>query len=103
MGSEERTYGRRSLPGPRARLSLPGGRILVQLTDELLVLVDDRAAKTGRSRSEIIRAALERELAPEREAAIDAAIVEGYTRIPPPEFDPWAEASAKRSIADEPW
>lgn len=83
-------------------MSLPGGRILVQLTDELLVLVDDRAAKTGRLRSEIIRAALERELAPEREAAIDAAIVDGYTRIPQ-EPDPWAEESARRSIADEPW
>lgn len=76
---------------------------LVQLTDGLLALLDERAAKTGRSRSEIIRAAIERELAAEREAAIDAAIVEGYTRIPPGELDDWAEASAKRSIADEPW
>lgn len=76
---------------------------LVQLNDELLALLDERAAKTGRSRSEIIRSAVERELAAEREAAIDAAIVEGYTRIPPEQHDPWAEASAKRSIADEPW
>lgn len=75
----------------------------MQLTDELLALLDERAAKSGRSRSEIIRAAIERELAAEREAAIDRAIVEGYTRVPPPEHDPWAEASAKRSIADEPW
>jgi metal-responsive CopG/Arc/MetJ family transcriptional regulator len=76
---------------------------LVQLNDDLLALLDERAAKSGRSRSEIIRTAIERELAAESDAAIDAAIVEGYTRIPPPEFDPWAEASAKRSIADEPW
>ena len=76
---------------------------LVQLTDELVALLDERAAKTGRSRSEVIRAAIERELAAEREAAIDAAIVEGYRRIPPSEHDPWAEASAKRSIAAEPW
>jgi metal-responsive CopG/Arc/MetJ family transcriptional regulator len=76
---------------------------LVQLTDELLALLDERAAKSGRSRSEIIRAAVERELAAERETAIDKAIVDGYTRIPPPERDPWADASAKRSIADEPW
>lgn len=78
-------------------------QVLVQLSDELLALLDERAAKSGRSRSEIIRAAIERELAAEREAAIDRAIVEGYTRIPPPEHDPWAEASAKRSIAAEPW
>lgn len=76
---------------------------LVQLSDELVALLDERAAKTGRSRSEVIRAAIERELAAEREAAIDAAIVEGYTRIPPPEHDPWADASARRSIAAEPW
>jgi metal-responsive CopG/Arc/MetJ family transcriptional regulator len=76
---------------------------LVQLTDELLALLDQRAAQTGRSRSDLIRAAVERDLKGDREAAIDAAIVEGYTRIPPPEYDKWAEASAKRSVADEPW
>jgi predicted DNA-binding protein len=76
---------------------------LVQLSDELLALLDQRAARTGRSRSDLIRSAIERELAEDREAAIDAAIVEGYGRIPPRQDDPWAEASAKRSIADEPW
>ena len=76
---------------------------LVQLSDELLAVLDERAARTGRSRSDLIRAAIERDLAEEREAAIDRAIVEGYTRIPPPDHDPWAEASAKRSVAAEPW
>jgi predicted transcriptional regulator len=76
---------------------------LVQLSDELLALLDERAARTGRSRSELIRTAIERELASDREAAIDVAIVEGYRRIPARERDPWAAASAKRSIADEPW
>ncbi len=76
---------------------------LVQLSDELLALLDERAAKSGRSRSEIIRSAIERELAEEREAAIDKAIVDGYKRIPPPENDPWAEASAIESIRAEPW
>jgi Arc/MetJ-type ribon-helix-helix transcriptional regulator len=76
---------------------------LVQLSDELIALLDERVARTGRSRSDLIRAAVERDLQADREAAIDAAIVEGYRRIPPSEHDPWAEASAKRSIADEPW
>ncbi len=75
---------------------------LVQLTDELLALLDERAARTGRSRSELIRTAVERELAEDREAAIDAAIVEGY-RQTPSEPDSWAKASAKRSIVAEPW
>lgn len=76
---------------------------LVQLSDELVALLDERASRTGRSRSEIIRAAVEHELARDREAAIDAAIVSGYERVPPPELDEWAEASAKRSIGAEPW
>jgi metal-responsive CopG/Arc/MetJ family transcriptional regulator len=76
---------------------------LVQLTDELLALLDERAAKDGISRSQLIREAIETFLHDERKAAIDAAIVEAYTRIPQPEHDPWAEAAAKRSIAEEPW
>jgi len=75
---------------------------LVQLNDELLALLDERAARTGRSRSELIRAAIEREVASDREAAIDAAIVEGYRRIPQ-EPDPWAELAARESIRAEPW
>jgi len=75
---------------------------LVQLNDELLALLDERAARTGRSRSELIRAAIEREVASDREAAIDAAIVQGYRRIPQ-EPDPWAELAARESIRAEPW
>jgi metal-responsive CopG/Arc/MetJ family transcriptional regulator len=76
---------------------------LVQLTDELLAQLDERAAREGRSRSELIRQAIDEFLRDERKAAIDAAIVEAYTRRPQPEHDPWAEAAAKRSIAEEPW
>jgi predicted transcriptional regulator len=75
---------------------------LVQLSDELLALLDERAARTGRSRSDVIRTAIERELAADREAAIDAAIVEGYRRLPQ-EPDPWADVAARESIAAEPW
>ena len=76
---------------------------LVQLNDELLALLDERAARTRRSRSSLIREAIEQYVRAEREAAIDRAIIEGYTRIPQEEHDPWAEAAAKRSIAEEPW
>jgi metal-responsive CopG/Arc/MetJ family transcriptional regulator len=76
---------------------------LVQLSDELLALLDERAARSGLSRSELIRTAVERELAADAEAAVDAAIVAGYTRTPPPEVDPWVEAAAAESIAAEPW
>jgi len=75
---------------------------LVQLTDELLALLDERAAREGVSRSELVRQAIEAFLYDERQAAIDAAIIEAYTRIPD-EDDPWAHAAARRSIAEEPW
>ncbi len=76
---------------------------LVQLSDELLALLDERAAKSGKSRSELIRAAVERDLAADREAEIDRQIIEGYTRIPPGELDAWAYAAALESIRAEPW
>ena len=76
---------------------------LVQLSDALLAALDERAARRGVSRSQLIRTAIEDYIASDEDAAIDAAIVEGYTRVPPPEHDPWAEAAARRSISEEPW
>ena len=76
---------------------------LVQLDDSLLAMLDERAARSGVSRSELIRTAIAAYLAQEREAAIDAAIIDGYTRIPAEKHDAWAEASARRSIQAEPW
>ena len=75
----------------------------MQLNDELLELLDRKGARDGRSRSQLIREALEEYLHDEREAEIDRQIVEAYTRMPQPEHDPWAEAAARRSIAEEPW
>lgn len=76
---------------------------LVQLTDELVSALDERAARRGVSRSELIREAIDAYLRSDRDAAIDAAIVEGYTRIPPPKDDPWAEAALRESLRDLPW
>ncbi len=75
---------------------------LVQLNDSLLALADERAARAGISRSELIRAALEAYLAGDREAAIDAAIADGYAQIPAEQDDAWAQAAGRRSIATEP-
>lgn len=77
---------------------------LVQLSDTLLVALDQRAAKRGISRSQLIREAIEAHLADDLEAEISRQIVEGYTRIPDDrEFDAWANASAREMIAEEPW
>ena len=76
---------------------------VVQLSDEFLTELDALRAQTpGRSRSELIREALEAYISQRRSAAIDAAIVDGYTRVPPEE-DFGAMAAARASIEAEPW
>lgn len=75
---------------------------LVQLSDELLSAIDQHAARTGRSRSEIIRTAIERYLARSLQAELDRAIADGYTRMPQ-EDDVWTDRAARDLIAEEPW
>lgn len=74
----------------------------MQLSDELLAALDQHAAASGRSRSELIREAIERFIAEELERDIDHTIVEAYRRVPQ-HPDKWAEMSARESIAEEPW
>ena len=79
---------------------------MVQLNDTLLEVLDQRATETGRSRSDLIREAIEQYYKEDIEAAIDRAMVEGYTRVPDDdddEFDALYEDVARRSIAEEPW
>ncbi|MDQ3677126.1 MAG: ribbon-helix-helix protein, CopG family [Actinomycetota bacterium] len=75
---------------------------LVQLDDDLIARLDSRAAAARRSRSDLIREAIERYLADDPAAVIDAAIVDSYTRIPPDE-DFGSEWATRTSIATEPW
>ena len=74
---------------------------LVQLTDELLERLDSYRAREGRSRSDVVREAIERYLAADREAEIDQLIVDAYTRQPA--GDVWNEQATKQMIAAEPW
>lgn len=61
----------------------------VDLADDLLMRrLDERAAREGRSRSALIRDAIEAYLYDEAKAQIDREIVEGYERIPPTD-EPW--------------
>lgn len=77
---------------------------LVQLSRDLLQRLDERAAREGRSRSALIRDAIEAYLYDEEEARIDREIREGYERIPETEEEmAWAEASAREMIREEPW
>ena len=76
---------------------------LIQLDDARLAALDQRAAASGRSRSDLIREAIDLLLGTGDAAAIDAAIVAGYEQSPARERDPWAVAGAVAAIKDEPW
>ena len=76
---------------------------LIQLDDARLAALDQRAASSGRSRSELVREAVDLLLETGDPAAIDAAIVAGYERRPAPEPDAWGLAGAIAAIRAEPW
>jgi metal-responsive CopG/Arc/MetJ family transcriptional regulator len=69
---------------------------LVQLSDELLGHLDERAARERRSRSALIREALEAYLRDELKAEVDRRIVDGYRRLR-------AQAGAREASRDERW
>src|SRR3954447_8894088 len=71
----------------------------VELSNELLEQLDRYRERDGRSRSAVIRAAIEQYLADERKAEIDRLILDGYRRMPQQEVG-GAEA-ARRLIAEE--
>ena len=76
---------------------------LIQLDDARLAALDERAAASGRSRSDLVREAIDLLLETGGAGAVDAAIVEGYKRVPAPERDPWAFHGAVAAIKEEPW
>jgi metal-responsive CopG/Arc/MetJ family transcriptional regulator len=77
---------------------------LVQLNDVLLQRLDERAAREGRSRSALIRNAIEEYLHDEEEARIDREIREGYERIPETEEElAIAERAGREGVLEEPW
>jgi metal-responsive CopG/Arc/MetJ family transcriptional regulator len=83
---------------------MPRTQTLVQLTEDLLRRLDERAAKEGRSRSALIRDAIEAYLYDEERDRITREIIEGYERIPPTEEEMRiAEANAREAVEEEPW
>jgi metal-responsive CopG/Arc/MetJ family transcriptional regulator len=81
---------------------VPRKQVLVQFTDALLERLDDHAASAGRSRSDVIREAIERYLDQLDVAEADRRLVEAYTRMPQ-EDDPYAEEALRELIQEEPW
>lgn len=76
---------------------------LIQLDDARLAALDERAAASGRSRSDLVREAIDLLLGSGDAAVIDAAITDGYLRAPAPERDLWAFEGSLAAIKAEPW
>ena len=67
---------------------------MVQLSDELVTLLDEEAEQKGVSRSALIRAVLTDYLRTAAEVSVGRRIAEGYERIPPATPDAWGELDA---------
>ena len=72
---------------------------MVQLTDELVELLDAEAARRGVSRSAVIREAILEHVAASHDAVITRSIVEGYRRLPPATPDQWGDLEAHQDQA----
>ena len=72
---------------------------MVQLTDQLVHLLDRHAVRKGMSRSALIRTVLEEFLENDRDALVSQEIVEGYTRIPPATPDEWGDLAQQTDQA----
>jgi len=80
-------------------------QIAVKLPDELLAAID-RLVESHRfaSRSDIVRAGLQRVIADDAAAIVDRAFVEGFARHPDSDADlRRATTLAIQSVEDEPW
>lgn len=64
---------------------------IVQLSDEMIELLDAEAARTGESRSSLIRKAVDAYLTDARARALTRRLVEGYTAIPQGAIDEWGD------------
>lgn len=62
---------------------------MVQLSDELIALLDAEASERGVSRSVLIRDVLGGHLSERREQSLVAALLSGYERVPPGRPDSW--------------
>ena len=63
---------------------------MVQLTEELVDVLDREAARRQLSRSALIREILHEHLSEAAEARLSERIVAGYRRVPPATPDGWA-------------
>jgi Ribbon-helix-helix protein, copG family len=84
-------------------MTMPRRQTLIELDEARLAALDERAAWSGRSRSDLIREAVDLLLGAGDSAAIDAAIAAGYRDRPAPETDAWVHSGTIAVINAEPW
>lgn len=88
-------------------VAVPGRtQTLVQLTEELVELLDRRAARAGLSRSALVRELLADALREDRAGDLSRRIVDGYRRVPQEiaddewgDLDAWTESNTRRNLA----
>ncbi|MCY4422501.1 MAG: ribbon-helix-helix domain-containing protein [Acidimicrobiaceae bacterium] len=80
-------------------------QVAVRLPVPLLESVDDLVASGAyESRAAVVRAGIEAIAHVEQQRRIDAAIFEGYSRLPPTEAEDHAAlVSLSEAILEEPW
>jgi putative addiction module CopG family antidote len=79
-------------------------QLAVRLPDQMVREVDSLIAEGQyANRTEVVRAALDRLLDEIKQQHLDAAIVDGYRRVPDAPADAWVEASTRALVAEEPW
>ena len=84
-------------------MTMARAQVLIQVDDDLLALLDERAAQEGVSRSELVRRFARQMLAEGAEGRIDRAIADGYRRRQAGEPGEGARSLAVASIEEEPW
>jgi Arc/MetJ-type ribon-helix-helix transcriptional regulator len=79
-------------------------QLAIRLSDRTLQTLD-RLIRAGRfaNRTEAVRAAVEALVSDSERRDAEAAIVEGYRRIPDLPTDTWLEAATKAMVSAEPW
>lgn len=95
---------------------MPRTQTLVQLTDELVELLDRRSAAAGVSRSALVRELLAEALQAERGADLSRRMIRGYGAVPQQtarddwgDLDAWTEVNTRRNVAaltdeeERPW
>jgi metal-responsive CopG/Arc/MetJ family transcriptional regulator len=78
--------------------------VLVQLSDELIEKLDRLGETQARSRSALVRDAVERYVAEESEDLLDRRMAEAYRAVPDDaDFAAWADHAQRELVEEEPW